>query len=99
MSLQAVQRATTSAEFVEWQQYIIQEDAEGFSRLDHYLAALTCEVVRARVKNPSKVKPEHYMLKFTPALPAKAQPSKKVAKARIAASKAAWGKGLGIQLP
>jgi hypothetical protein len=81
---------TTSSEFADWQTFIAQEEEEGFHRLDHYFAQLTAEVVRGRVTDPKKVKDAHYMLKFklTPTGEPKRKPSRK---ARLAASKAAWG--------
>ena len=91
-------RQTTSSEFADWQEYMAQEEEHGFHRLDHYFAQLTCEVVRSRVKDPNSVKPQQFMLTFRREKPKAAPVSRKEAKARIAASKAAWGMATGMKL-
>lgn len=82
---------TTSSEFAEWQEYLLQEEEHAFNRTDHYLAQIACEIVRGRVKDPSKVKPDQFMLKFVRQTPKAKRGARKDPKTRLKESKAAWG--------
>lgn len=78
------------SEFLDWTAFLLQEETR-HTKQDHYLAQLTAEVVKARVKHPNQVKMKHYLLNCRTA-----QPIPKDAQKRMAASKAAWGHALKI---
>ncbi len=67
MSLQRVMEETTSSEFVDWKEYLLQEMEEKFHVLekqDYYLAQIAAEVRRSMVKKPERIRTSSFLLKF-----------------------------------
>lgn len=58
-------QGTTSSEFTDWQEYIKWETANGFHRTDHYLAQIAAEIVKGRLKDPTKVSTKDFMISFS----------------------------------
>jgi hypothetical protein len=58
-------QGTTSSEFTDWQEYIRWEASKGFHRADYYLAQIAAEVVKNRLKDPSKVSLKDFMIPFS----------------------------------
>lgn len=72
MSVQRCMHETTVSDFYDWCEYIRQVDEDAYqqhSKLDWQIASLTAEVRRSWVKEPRRVKPEAFLLKFKKRLP------------------------------
>ena len=64
MPLQELQNKTTSTEFLEWVIYLRDIEPNEFHREDWYAAQIAQEVCRTRVKKPSTIKTDRFILKF-----------------------------------
>ncbi len=63
MPLALCMAETSSSDFVLWNVYLNQE-INGFHREDHYWAQIAAEIRMVLAKNPSRIKTEHFLLKF-----------------------------------
>jgi len=64
MSVQKAQSEISSTEFVDWITYLDEQETKHHQKLDYYLANIAAEIRRSYVKEPVKVKMEHFLLKF-----------------------------------
>jgi len=64
MALDETKRKTTSQQFVMWCVWL-DEKANRFDPLFHYMAAIACEIRRGQVKSPRSVQIKDFLLKFT----------------------------------
>lgn len=101
-------QGTTSSEFTDWQEYIRWDAQHGFHREDHYLAQIAAEVVKGRLKDPSKVSTKDFMISFSFKSDGKAdvkvsEMSEDERKSRIAQvsawAKAKWGAFTRAKIP
>lgn len=60
LPLQQVKATTTVSEFFEWCAYLKHHP----QRQDYYLAQIAAEVCRSRIKDPSKVKLDDFLLRY-----------------------------------
>lgn len=60
LPVQVVKATTTVREFYEWSVMLRQHQ----TREDFYFAQIAAEICRTRIKDPSAVKTEHFLLKF-----------------------------------
>lgn len=60
LPVQVVKATTTVREFYEWSVMLRQHQ----TREDFYFAQIAAEVCKTRVKDPSAVKTEHFLIKF-----------------------------------
>lgn len=86
LPVQWCQRATTSREFVEWQDFETI-DMNTPSRVDYYLAQIAMEIRRTVAKKPELLKLSDFILKFEES---KAKVAKGDPEQRLQVSKAAW---------
>jgi len=63
MTLRECQSRVSSKEFVLWK-YYLQNEHLRFHREDYLFAMVAAEVRRTIVKNPNKVDPKDFLLKF-----------------------------------
>jgi hypothetical protein len=97
MSLRRCQREISSREFVLWKAWREYQLHNEFNKDHYYLAQIAAEIRRAneRVKNPNKIKDDHFMLKFTSGK--SDTPRTKAGKQlKVAKSKAFWFAAAGI---
>lgn len=94
--VQRLMRETTSREFVKWCK-ILNDEMNKPERGDYYLAALTAEVRRSWVKDPSKVDTKDFIIQFEEVKPKDEPPSEEVLEQRITKSKAAWFGAAGLK--
>lgn len=64
LPLQYVKATTTVSEFFEWRSFLRTQHL----RQDYYLAQIALEVCRGRVKDPSKVRLEDFLLRHATTL-------------------------------
>ena len=89
MSLQRCQTETTSTEFLDWQQYLVQEI--NFPRKqDYYLAQIAAEVRRVMNKNPNSIKVEDLLMKFEGHVDEEEKPTPIDKETRTASNKSKW---------
>jgi hypothetical protein len=62
MPVAVLKECITWSEFLEWLEYIREEDRHP-SKLDQYLAQVAMEVCRGRLENPRSVKLSDFILK------------------------------------
>ena len=77
-------------EFLDWLEFLNWNEKRE-TKLDHYLAQIAAEINKGMVKDPKKVKREHFLLKVVEA------PNKQ--KERMQHSKSVWLAALNIRRP
>jgi hypothetical protein len=63
--LQFVQQFTSSTEFLEWAEYLNQQETETVKREEYYWAQIAAEVRRSWVKHKQKIKLTDFLIKFS----------------------------------
>lgn len=97
MTIQAVQRQTTSSEFVEWQRFFMLNKNEPTVE-HHYLAQIAAEACRSRLEKPGSVKNDDFLITFKDVNePLKPESPEELAR-MTARSKSAWGMALGTKI-
>lgn len=86
-------------DFWKWQVYLEEHELNGFHREDHFMAQIAYMIAVSNAKEPNKVDPNKFLIKFGAKKATKEPETIEEIRHKMLMSRAAWANALGVKIP